>query len=154
MNLDKEKFKRDYKKKMISMYRESLEEAGNTLKYMALGSLLMDYMANDWHNTDVKYETEKQVYYFSMEFLIGRLLDAALINLGRRGTQGTWNRTIPAGRNRTGCRSWQRRAGPSCRVLYRFHGVAWHRRDGNRNPVPVRPVRAADTKRISDRKPG
>lgn len=86
MTLDKETFKSDFKRKLISMYRESVEEAGDTLKYMALGALMMDYMAEAWHETETKYQTDgrKQVYYFSLEFLIGRLMDSALINLGIR----------------------------------------------------------------------
>ena len=86
MFLDKETFKNDYKRKLISLYRESVEDANDTLKYMALGSLIKDYMANDWHDTEVKYEREKrkQVYYFSLEYLIGRLMDASLVNLGIR----------------------------------------------------------------------
>lgn len=44
MNLRKETFIEDYKRKMISLYRESVEQAGTTLKYLALGSLMMDYM--------------------------------------------------------------------------------------------------------------
>ena len=56
MFLDKETFKNDYKRKLISLYRESVEDANDTLKYMALGSLIKDYMANDWHDTEVKYE--------------------------------------------------------------------------------------------------
>ena len=59
MYLDKETFKNDYKRKLISLYRESVEDANDTLKYMALGSLIKDYMANDWHDTEVKYEREK-----------------------------------------------------------------------------------------------
>ena len=86
MFLDKETFKNDYKRKLISLYRESIEDANDTLKYMALGSLIKDYMATDWHDTEVRYEREKrkQVYYFSLEYLIGRLMDASLVNLGIR----------------------------------------------------------------------
>lgn len=60
MNLRKETFIEDYKRKMISLYRESVEQAGTTLKYLALGSLMMDYMASAWHDTEVKYEKEKR----------------------------------------------------------------------------------------------
>lgn len=74
MYLDKESFKQDFKSKT------------NMTEYEALGSLVMDYMDKAWHETEIKYneENRKKVYYFSLEYLIGRLMDSVLINLGIR----------------------------------------------------------------------
>ncbi len=84
MILDKETFKRDFEAKLLQMYRTGVYSASDTEKYIALGNLLRDYMSMDWYKTEEKNrrEQKKSVYYFSLEFLIGRLMDSALINLG------------------------------------------------------------------------
>lgn len=88
MKLTKETFKKDYKAKLLQLYRGGVETTSETEHYIALGTLLREYMTLDWYNTEKKNrETKKKsVYYFSLEFLIGRLMDSALINLGIRDT--------------------------------------------------------------------
>lgn len=52
--------------------------------YMALAYTLRDIMTEKWINTQsLYYEKEKKrVYYLSLEFLIGRSLSNAILNLG------------------------------------------------------------------------
>ncbi|EGO86781.1 glycogen phosphorylase [Clostridium botulinum C str. Stockholm] len=70
MNLDKETIKNDFLKKLINMFSEDIDEASMHHKYLAFGSLIKDYCAENWMNTNKRYikEGEKQVYYFCMEF--------------------------------------------------------------------------------------
>ncbi len=84
MNLTKDQIKKDIELKTLSLFAVDIEDATNQQIFKALGTLIRDYCARGWIDTSkayLKYE-EKQVYYFSIEFLLGKMLKANLLNIG------------------------------------------------------------------------
>ncbi|NLJ99710.1 MAG: glycogen/starch/alpha-glucan phosphorylase [Clostridia bacterium] len=84
MHLTKENFKRDFKERLEISLGTQFCDAADTDIYLALGGLVRKYITSNWMNTNERYRKSdiKQVYYFSMEFLLGRQLESNLINLG------------------------------------------------------------------------
>ena len=81
---DKEAFKAAFINKLQTMCGKSMDEACMNDNYVALASVVRDCISRDWIQTNKQYrdQGEKQVYYFSIEFLMGKLLDCNLINTG------------------------------------------------------------------------
>ena len=81
---NKSEFKREYARRLVEAYGCAVEETHPTEKYMVLGNMVCDYASINWKDTKaaVKYFNAKQVYYFSIEFLLGKMLTSNLKNLG------------------------------------------------------------------------
>lgn len=81
---NKEEFKAEFTKRIIEGYGRPLKEAHVTEKFMVLEKLIRDQAAINWALTkeEVQASQQKQMTYFSMEFLIGRLLVNNMMNLG------------------------------------------------------------------------
>ena len=88
MLIDKEELKKLFVNKVQTMFGKGLEEASINNKYMALSRVIRDMISIKWLATNKYYNQsgEKQVYYFSMEFLLGKLLDMYLVNGGIKDT--------------------------------------------------------------------
>lgn len=63
---------------------KSFSESSARDQYQTLGSMIREFVSNDWIATNEKYLAAqgKQVYYLSIEYLLGKLLRQNLINLG------------------------------------------------------------------------
>ena len=86
ISVDKKAFKEAYINKFLELHGIDLREGSNKQKYEALAGLIRDYVSRKWIRSNKRNNKsgQKQVYYFSMEFLVGRLLGDALLNLGIR----------------------------------------------------------------------
>ena len=77
--ISKKKFKHAFKSKMYSLYAQPVEEASKDEIFRVLCCVIKDFIAKEWVGTRI--DKEKAVFYFSMEFLIGRQLQSNLLNL-------------------------------------------------------------------------
>lgn len=84
MELDKTLFIENFKKRLSQKYAIDVSDATNSELYDTLCSLVKSSYSVSWRQTwkDYLKENEKQVYYFSIEFLPGKLLKSNLLNMG------------------------------------------------------------------------
>ncbi|NBK96778.1 MAG: glycogen/starch/alpha-glucan phosphorylase [Erysipelotrichia bacterium] len=82
--LTKKEFIEKFKRHAIENYGRELADIHITEKYMLLGEMIREYAGYRWKDSKETLANtgQKQMYYFSMEFLMGRLLTNNLMNLG------------------------------------------------------------------------
>ncbi|MBQ1826602.1 MAG: glycogen/starch/alpha-glucan phosphorylase [Erysipelotrichaceae bacterium] len=81
---NKESFKKEFEKRVIQRYGRGVKYTSMEELFIILADMVKDYGSEDWLKTKeaVNNNHKKQLFYFSMEFLIGRLLTNNLMNAG------------------------------------------------------------------------
>ena len=80
---NKEEFKKIFTQKAHILWEKELRDLTYNEVYQTLAYMIRDAISEDWMHTNERYAAEKtkQVYYFSIEFLLGRLLESNLLGI-------------------------------------------------------------------------
>ncbi|MFW5971927.1 MAG: glycogen/starch/alpha-glucan phosphorylase [Bacillota bacterium] len=81
---NKAEIKQIFKLKMRNTIGKEIEEASNKDAFNVMSSMIKEYLTENWIKTNQSYHKSnvKQAYYFSIEFLIGKLLYSNMLSLG------------------------------------------------------------------------
>ena len=77
-------FINEFKNRLEKRYIVELQDASTRQIYNVLGEMVGEEISKDWMSTKKQLagSNAKEVYYFSMEFLMGRLINNNIMNLG------------------------------------------------------------------------
>jgi starch phosphorylase len=81
--------------------------------YSAAALAFRDRLITDWNKTQQRqtFSDNKRVYYLSLEFLMGRAMDNAMLNLGLKDVaKGTWLSSLKLWRPRNLTNYYYRRS--------------------------------------------
>ena len=72
-----------FTEKAYRLWEKELQELTLNEVYQTIAYMIRDLVSEDWIRTNQSYAAKKvkQVYYFSIEFLMGRLLESNLLNV-------------------------------------------------------------------------
>ena len=78
---NKKAFQTEFQNKIKSLFGITLKEASNAEKYAAIATMVRETITENWVDSNERYLNEKvkQVYYFSLEFLVGKFLEQNLL---------------------------------------------------------------------------
>ncbi|MFW6006484.1 MAG: glycogen/starch/alpha-glucan phosphorylase [Halanaerobiales bacterium] len=81
---DKETFKDTFLKKIKNLAGKSIDEVTNIDVYKSLANMIKEEINHNWSETKKQYINNrvKQTYYFSIEYLPGKMLHKNLLSLG------------------------------------------------------------------------
>ena len=86
---DRAQFVEEFERRIRHLFGITLNEATDAQMYTAIASMVRETITESWIRTNKRYsrvsgdaDDKKQVYYFSLEFLVGKFLEQNLLYIG------------------------------------------------------------------------